>query len=120
MNDRIDAIRARLNAATPGPWAIWHDLDHQGFTTVGDADSYEEILAHGECEESNPTAHVYVEEDADLIANAPADIAFLLAELDAARGRLAEAWDEGAVTTERYYLGDGPEPRNPYRQEPTG
>ena len=112
----LDAIKARLAAATPGPWAIWHDLDHQGFTTVGDADSYAEILANGECEESNPTAHVYVEEDANLIAHAPADLAALVAEVERLEQEKAEAWDEGrhfGQTHDYAYPHD-----NPYKEAP--
>ena len=30
----------------------------------------------------------------------------------------AEVWDEGGAVVERYYIGDGPEPVNPYREEP--
>ena len=70
------ALRARLDvarAATPGPWAIWRDLDHQGFYTVGDEAGVipeGQQMAEGEC---NPTAHVYVEWDARFIAaNDPA------------------------------------------------
>lgn len=74
-------ITARLNAATPGPWEIWRDLDHQGFKTVGDADSYQEILETGLTEESNPVAHVYTDDDAEFISHAPTDIAFLLARV---------------------------------------
>jgi hypothetical protein len=72
----IAAIRQRLalaEAATPGPWAIWRDLDHQGFYTVGDAAGVipdGATITEGEC---NPTAHVYIEPDAALIAaNDPA------------------------------------------------
>lgn len=79
MSDLV-SITARLNAATPGPWAIWRDLDHQGFKTVGDADSYAEIVKDGFTEEANPTAHVYTNDDAEFIAHAPSDIGYLLTE----------------------------------------
>lgn len=74
----IAAIEARLNAATEGEWSIWHDLDHQGFLTVGQASG---VIPDGEAfveGEHNPTARVYIEADASFIANAPTDIAALL------------------------------------------
>jgi ribosomal protein S18 acetylase RimI-like enzyme len=79
LHDRIEAaVRERMavaQAATPGPWAIWRDLDFQGFYTVGDEAG---VIAEGEVYiegEVNPTAHVYVEPDAEFIAaNDPARI----------------------------------------------
>lgn len=72
----VSSLTARLErarAATPGPWAIWRDLDHQGFFTVGDEAGIipeGQQMTEGEC---NPTAHVYVEPDAAFIAaNDPA------------------------------------------------
>src|SRR6478735_3313582 len=70
-------------AAVPGRWVIWRDLDHQGFRTVGDVESYEEILRDGEAEESNPVAHVYTDADAEFIAAAnPAAVLALIAEVE--------------------------------------
>jgi hypothetical protein len=57
----------REEVSVPEPWTIWHDLNHQGFTTIGDDASYREVVEIGETDESNPTAHVYVAEDARLI-----------------------------------------------------
>lgn len=71
----VTARRELAQAATPGPWAIWRDLDHQGFYTVGDEAG---VIPEGAVEtdgECNPTAHVYVEPDAAFIAaNSPAQI----------------------------------------------
>jgi hypothetical protein len=75
---RLEEIQARAEAATEGPWSIWHDLDHQGFKTVGDAESYQEVLETGETDESNPTAHVYTEHDAEFIAHAREDAPWLI------------------------------------------
>jgi len=98
----LDAIEQRAKAATPGPWAVWHDLDRQGFKTVGDAHSYQEILDSGETEECNPTAHVYTDEDAEFIAHARTDVPALLArgrELEAGvRSARAEALREAAFS----------------------
>lgn len=110
---RVDDIRARAEAATQGPWAIWHDLDHRGFTTVGDAESYDEILANGECEESNPTAHVYVEEDAEFIAHAREDVPWLLEHVDRLLEERAEAWERGFKAGFNYSE-TGQKRRNPY------
>ena len=73
------AIQGRADAATEGPWAVWRDLDDQGFYTVGDEAG---VLEPGEStDECNPTARVYVEPDAGFIAHAREDIPKLLTEL---------------------------------------
>lgn len=68
---RAAAKKLRLTAgnATEGAWAIWRDLDYQGYITVGNAAGVVTPpalqSAGGEC---NPVAHVYVWEDAQHIA----------------------------------------------------
>lgn len=74
--------RELADAATEGPWAIWHDLDHSGFKTVGDAESYEEVLRDGFTEDSNPTAHVYTDEDAEFIAASRTAVPALLSAVE--------------------------------------
>ena len=75
MTDRADEIAGRLEAATPGPWHTsrskrWvYNTAREGF-------------------DDEPVAEAETVPDADFIANAPSDIAWLL-------GRLAE------VTAER-------------------
>lgn len=72
MPDRLKEIRARLDAATPGPW----DVDE--WTTTAD------VFASGA--KSEPTvAHRVRMSDADFIAHAPADIAWLLDEVERLR-----------------------------------
>lgn len=70
--ERLEAIRDRLHAATPGPWEQGHHWDASEWIKGGSGGrkfrpasdtSYEWI----------PTAA-----DAEFIANAPEDIAFLL------------------------------------------
>lgn len=90
--DQITDWQAKTDAATEGPWAIWHDLDHQGFKTVGDAESYAEILRDGETEECNPTAHVYTDDDAEFIATARTAMPKLLAAVQAVRARHVKAY----------------------------
>ena len=87
MNDderqaRLAAIRERLNAATPGPW------EFDSYCRVlappahlDDAEHYGNIVAwvpawHGD------TACKPHDDNAELIANAPADLAWLLAEVE--------------------------------------
>ena len=65
----LDALEAVARAVcVPEAWAIWHDLDHQGFKTVGDAESYAEMKKTGEADECDPIAHVYTDDLAEHIA----------------------------------------------------
>ena len=106
MTDRIAKIQARLDAATRGPW---HWDGHRVPTLIGragDPDIYEydteviEATHGGECGcRSVCTLDLEVgPRDAEFIANAPADVAWLL-------GRLAEAWDAGALHGYRHAHG---------------
>lgn len=63
MSDRIAEIRARLDAATPGPWCL---LPSSSTIYVREREEY-------------PHAQAVDNDDAEFIANAPADIAWLLA-----------------------------------------
>ena len=94
MTDRIDEIRERLTSATPGPWRI----------DENDPTSFDSIVSTANDE---PWGWVEVARslgpDSDLIASAPADIAFLLAEVErltAANDRLARIASQVAVTLE--------------------
>lgn len=89
MSDDVRAdARRLLQGITAGAWCIWEDLDHQGFRTVGDATSYAELIANGECDECNPVAHVYADHDAEFIAAAPRLVAGLLQALDRAEDEI--------------------------------
>lgn len=75
---RVGEIEARLTGITPGPWkTVRHDLS---------------LYVEAESGELNPINLGYVgnrpENDAEFIANAPADVAFLLVELRKAREAL--------------------------------
>lgn len=72
MSDRLTQIRARLDAATPGPWVV--TPPREGKRSSGVRRGRLEIAWS-----------VYATEDADLIAHAPADIAWLLAEVERLR-----------------------------------
>jgi hypothetical protein len=69
----IAEIRARLEAATPGPWQTWPDGTEESVESV----SVGRFVCH-----LNSNMRQY-REDAALIANAPADITYLLERLDA-------------------------------------
>ena len=71
--DELAAIRARLDAATPGPWALGHDTDINGAW-------FAEILVP-----SHLAALGYIDSsraDAEFIAHARTDLEQLLAEVD--------------------------------------
>ena len=88
-DDRLAQIEARLSAATPGPWEVRHDDLTDEVHVVHDQEvvSYVCTVALADADR--------VEEDADLIANAPDDLRYLLdalaAERAAARGYLERA-----------------------------
>ena len=76
---RIDEIRERLDKATPGPWKAtyeaaddWVSITGQGFYDGGHWMTCPEVA----------TCEGIVGPDADLIANAPADLAWLLGEVE--------------------------------------
>lgn len=73
--------------ATDQSWNIWHDLDHQGFTTIGDEAG---VLTEEKpyTEECNPFAHVYTPEIAALIVAAVNALPALLDALDQAQDYL--------------------------------
>ena len=84
-NDRLAEIRARLDAATDGPW---HKDDGEfGCVTIG---NYGWTTPHGvngpEYDVDSPQGHA----DAELIAHAPADLAHLLSLVDQLQGQLDE------------------------------
>ncbi|QXU53636.1 hypothetical protein [Rhodococcus sp. LW-XY12] len=85
---RAELRRLLGSGFTDQPWAIWHDLDHQGFKTIGDEAG---VLSDGKpfTEECNPFAHVYTDDLADLIVAAVTALPALLDALDQADAELA-------------------------------
>ena len=67
------SIRRRLAAATPGKWSVWNDSDPEEKTRAIEAE--EDVVIE-------PTPYLRAE-DADLIANAPTDLAALVEVVDA-------------------------------------
>ncbi len=80
MTDRLAEIRARLDAVTPGPWRALDWSDPPLATVVqqrGSGVHWPRIASCG------------FAPDADLIAHAPADIAWLLDEVERLRKEVA-------------------------------
>ena len=79
--DRIAEIRARLEAATPGPWEAvkWEDYDHMnGYVETWDVE--------GPDHDGDGNG----QQDAEFIAHARDDVPFLLAEIERLSTALAE------------------------------
>jgi hypothetical protein len=89
--NRLDEIRKRLEETTPGPWT------YDGYNTTEDANGrtmftipdhpFDEMFTHGQIAERSAW---YAESgrNADMLTHAPADIRFLLAELEATQAKL--------------------------------
>lgn len=94
-------ITARLNAATPGPWKALVLRD------MNDAALVRPILD----DYSDGGEGLLGIADAEFVANAPTDIAFLLsrvAVLEAQKqAALADAWDDGYSRAESDHWGTG-------------
>ena len=91
--ERIAQIRARVEAATPGPWVTWPD---------GTEESVEAVAVGRFVCHLNSNMRQF-REDAALIANAPADLAYLLervAALEVERDGL-RGWQNGQT----HYVG---------------
>lgn len=78
MTADLEAIRARLAAATPGPWT--ESVDDVEQETVYSEDPYPDQIA----------ASVWSDDDRALIAHAPEDLLALTDELAELRAREAE------------------------------
>lgn len=91
----LDALEATARAVcVPEAWTIWHDLDHQGFKTVGDAESYAEMKKTGEADECDPIAHVYTDDLAEHIATFdPPTVLTLIAKLREAEAVIEKLMD---------------------------
>lgn len=81
MTADIEAIRARITAATPGPWKAewvdgddWWQITGQPFDDGGQWLACPEVATTDEMEDDGT--------DADLIAHAPADLAALCDEVE--------------------------------------
>ena len=76
MTSREAEIQARLDAATPGPWRAVPDREGRLYAIDSDSDY---ITLH----------NTAPRQDAELIANAPTDLAYLLARVATLEARVA-------------------------------
>lgn len=78
----LQPIKDRLAAATPGPWTASPNVQPHGVAAVAEVNTVL-VLSSGPLYGSPA-------QDADLIANAPTDLAALVAEVERLRKSLAE------------------------------
>lgn len=78
----LEAIKARLAAATPGPWVQFHDGDELFVGQIADGDHYICAVGHRIFEQNQL--------DADFLSYAPADIAALIAEVERLQAEVYE------------------------------
>jgi hypothetical protein len=94
---RLDEIRKRLEAITPGPWHALPPDDGTSYFPINGQDFKGRYGVENQNRAVFYASGFCTGNDADFIANAPADIAYLLAELEATQAKLATALK---VTTE--------------------
>jgi hypothetical protein len=106
-------IRARWNATTPGPWHVTvfddvHAMNLVAVATVADTDASSEIIAATLVQAPRyvDVADGRWDENAEAIANAPSDIAYLLGQNALLEGQLAMAREIHKPET-RYTPDDG-------------
>lgn len=80
----IQPIKDRLAAATPGPWRCVRDDPNEYVISIATVNDEILITMPNDVVCSTP------EDDADLIANAPADLAALVAEVERLRAQIDE------------------------------
>lgn len=87
MSDRLAEIRARLDAATPGPWFATPEMLAAGGSHIAGRSPWVSVPTHviARCSrlasDRKRGPDKAAEANAELIAHAPEDIAYLLAEL---------------------------------------
>lgn len=80
MNERLEQIRQRLQAATPGPWRANTRFDNEIYIETGPINAPEQM-----CRFIGGSVYPqYVMRDATFIAHAPEDVAWLLEQLERA------------------------------------
>ena len=79
----LEPIKERLAAATPGPWRVWHDPDPSKVRST----AVETAWCYGDIEGDTEliTDYLPTGADAEMIANAPEDIAALISEVERLR-----------------------------------
>ena len=79
--EELDAIQERVNAATPGPWAV--DSDDPAYIIYPEKGGWDGLVIAQVADQDG--ALFSVEHNGSLIANAPQDLADLLAEVERLR-----------------------------------
>ena len=114
MQKRLSEIKERLERATPGPWFVAEQpFDDRSTAIYGDNKAPVSIDPHGarfitDCDvtmewtEGEPDQSVFDRANARFIANAPTDIAYLLAMVERAREALEAC--AGCLTISRFDL----------------
>lgn len=85
---RIEEIQSRLSKATPGPWEEHQDVVRIGFEEMEPLSVVKCVRTSGKTEVHYVAPWVNNEDDQTFIAAAPADVAYLLAELRKAQDAL--------------------------------
>jgi hypothetical protein len=95
MTPDLEAIKARLAAATPGPWIYdeWYGTEDGGWAAIGPHHE----AGEGECDEPDGEPHERAKRDGALIAHAPTDLAALVAEVERLREDYEAACRDAAV-----------------------
>lgn len=91
--DRVEEIRGRLAAATPGPW--WVQITTACYSVIQGGDRtndgcYIAMMGYDYIDDRDWNDYPNSKADAELIANAPKDIDFLLRVLDSRTKRLRQ------------------------------
>lgn len=107
----LAAIEARLRAATPGPWAEVTTEDSSCGRVYAIGRNDEALVACVSCNDFE--CHPMCDADAEFIANAPTDIAALLAEVAEFRAHVSraiferkKAEDEATALMERAHVAE--------------
>ena len=82
--EQLDAIQERVDAATPGPWAV--DSDDPAYIIYPEKGGWDGLVIAHVAEQDG--ALFPVEHNGALIAHAPQDLTALLAEVERLRARL--------------------------------
>lgn len=107
MSLDLDAIRARADAATEGPWETTQAQDEESTTWI--EAPYDDVLHHDERGYGHMRENFawMKRADAEFIAHARTDIPRLLAALDAVEALVGEVWDDGNATGLDGWVGPG-------------
>ena len=108
--DQLNTIKARLATATPGPWAV-EDItsDHLhdiclAYTIPGAGNPILLASVYGDDDSSDPIGMPAANANAAFIANAPTDLADLLAYVEQLEGLLRDLCEDSRAAAEAVRL----------------